>query len=199
MNKVATRRLFLASAISLFVGFSSCSRPKTPNPTENPKAEVKDLADVIGARTVDACSLLTSEEIESVLGEPVKETKPETKTGKASVSQCYFTLPTFSNSISLQVIRKGTETGSREVKQAWKEMFPDVQPPAAGGEARRREPAQKIEGLGDEAFWSGNQTIGALYVLRGDFYLRISVGGGDDMTTKINKSSELARKVLNRL
>jgi hypothetical protein len=40
---------------------------------------------------------------------------------------------------------------------------------------------------------------GALYVLKGSTYLRVSVGGAGDQQSKINKSKALARLVLKRL
>jgi len=60
-------------------------------------------------------------------------------------------------------------------------------------------PPQKISGVGEEAYWVGNRIGGALYVLKGDAYLRISIGGPLDQTGKIRKSRILARKALARL
>ncbi len=45
-------------------------------------------------------------------------------------------------------------------------------------EEEKASPPQKIEGIGQEAFWAGNRFGGALYVLEKNFILRISVGGG---------------------
>ncbi len=78
-------------------------------------------------------------------------------------------------------------------------MFHKEQPPPAGEGARRKEPPEPIEGLGDEAFWAGNEKIGALYALKGNSYIRLSLGGGDDKLTRIKKSKELAQIVLKRL
>lgn len=60
-------------------------------------------------------------------------------------------------------------------------------------------PPQKIAGVGDEAFWTGSRVGGALYVLKGSTYLRVSVGGAGDQQSKINKSKALARLALKRL
>jgi hypothetical protein len=62
-----------------------------------------------------------------------------------------------------------------------------------------RKPPQKIEGVGEEAFWIGNRIGGALYVLKNNAILRISVGGADNQETKINKSKALSLKALPRL
>jgi hypothetical protein len=149
---------------------------------------------------MDACSLLTSDEIQAVQGEPVHESKPGANShGNLSVAQCYFTLPTFSNSISLQVVQRGTGAQSGDPKEAWNQMFHKEQPPPVGEGAKRKEPPERIEGLGDEAFWAGNEKIGALYALKGSSYIRLSVGGGNNKPTKVQKSKDLAQIVLNRL
>jgi len=40
---------------------------------------------------------------------------------------------------------------------------------------------------------------GALYVLKGNSYFRISIGGAGDQAEKIDKSKKLAESVLKRL
>src|SRR6476620_6371675 len=48
---------------------------------------------------VDACTLLTSNEIQSIQGEPVKDSKLSGRSdGGFLISQCFFGLPTFVNS-----------------------------------------------------------------------------------------------------
>jgi hypothetical protein len=56
-----------------------------------------------------------------------------------------------------------------------------------------------VEGIGDEAFWTGNRVGGALFVLKGNAYLRISVGGAGDQAAKIEKSKTLAASALKQL
>jgi hypothetical protein len=151
---------------------------------------------------IDACALLTSKEIESVQGEPTKETKPSGKSGGGfSVSQCYFTLPTSSNSISLTVMQKADGSDARDPKQYWEEMFHRASDNEKGRESEREKAAapEKISGIGDEAFWTGNRVGGDLYVLKGNSYIRISVGGPGDQAAKIKKSKDLAQMVLKRL
>jgi hypothetical protein len=72
-----------------------------------------------------------------------------------------------------------------------------------GGHAKEREEGeeeeskpQRVAGLGDEAFWSGNQITAALSVLQKSTVVRISVGGPEDQAAKIKKATALARKVL---
>ena len=60
-------------------------------------------------------------------------------------------------------------------------------------------PPHPVNGVGDAAFWISNPVSGALYALKGNSYLRVSLGGSDSESVKIEKASELARKALARL
>ena len=175
-----------------------------------------------GKAKIDACALLTSPEIRAVQGEPLKETKASGSTEKGFViSQCFFTLPTFNNSISLVVTQKGEGAGARDPKEFWEATFDkesesekekehdkksakEREKEKARDKGREEEeeeapPAQRITGVGDEAFWTGSRVGGALYVLKGSAYLRVSIGGAGDQQSKINKSKALARLALKRL
>ncbi|HEX4641246.1 MAG TPA: hypothetical protein VH252_07655 [Chthoniobacterales bacterium] len=147
-----------------------------------------------------ACTLLTKEETQAVQGEAFKSTKPSHQAGAGLViSQCYFELPTTVNSIVLTVTRKAE--GGKDPSESWREIF------HAEESERKREKEEgegekkplKVDGLGDEAFWTGTRVGGALYVLKGNSYLRISVGGAGDQEQKIAKSKALAENVLKRL
>src|SRR5262249_23577202 len=73
---------------------------------------------------------------------------------------------------------------------------------ASEREAEREEELQKartINGNGDEAYWVGNPVAGALYVLRGNAFLRVSVGGVREESARIEKSKALAQAALKRL
>lgn len=151
---------------------------------------------------IDACNLLTSKEIESVQGEPLKETKSSGQSGAGlATSQCYFALATAANSISLTVMQKGDGSDARDPKQFWKETFHSDKDKEKGraGEGEKANAQEKIEGIGDEAFWLGNRVGGALYVLKGSNVVRISVGGAGDQAAKIDKSKKLAQVVLKKI
>jgi hypothetical protein len=149
------------------------------------------------ASETDSCTLLTKEEIQAVQGEPFKDTKPSQKVaGGMSVSQCYFELPTAANSVVLTVTRKAE--GGRDPAQSWQDMFHRERRSEREEEGEGKEP-QKIDGLGEEAFWTGTRVGGALFVLKGNCYIRISVGGAGDQAQKIEKSKKLAENVLKRL
>ncbi len=150
------------------------------------------------ASPTDACSLLTSEEIQAIQGEPLQDAKlSRPGDGALAISQCFFGLPSFAKSISLQVVGKGS--GSRGAREDWREIFSPgngVEGETEAGEAKKA--PQRIPDLGEEAYWStGPFTV--LHVLEGERYLRISVGGADDEKTKLEKSKSIARLVLPRL
>jgi hypothetical protein len=63
---------------------------------------------------------------------------------------------------------------------------------------KKNEP-RRLAGLGDEAFWVGDAVTGALYVLRGEVFLRVSVGGPLAQAEKIKRAEALARYALKRL
>ena len=151
------------------------------------------------ASKVDACAMLTSQEIESIQGEALKDTKlSESSADGLNVSQCFFTLPTFTNSISLVVTQRAEGAGARDPREVWKETFHRDEEKDREEEGESR-PPQKISGIGDEAFWLNSPAAGILYVLKGSSFVRISIGGREDQQTKIKKSKALAQKVIDRL
>lgn len=176
----------------------------------------------------DACSLLTSAEIEAVQGEAVKETKPSDRSnGSFAISQCFYSLPTYNKSVSLQVTRSSDKAKPDEAREFWKHTFhkegEEAREKREKGEAAEKErrekkeeaekerggrgeeeeeegaPPKPVAGIGDEAFWAGGRVAGALYMLKGNAFIRISIGGSGDESAKIEKLKALARKALARL
>lgn len=168
----------------------------SPSPSTTASTEVKPK--------LDACAMLTTADIEPIQGEAVKETKLSgTSTGGFNVSQCFFTLPTFTNSISLAVTQRGDGPGARDPREFWRDTFHKEKErereKEREGEEEESTPPRKITGIGDEAFWTASRAAGALYVLKGHSYVRVSVGGAGDQESKLKKSKALARKVIARL
>jgi hypothetical protein len=161
---------------------------------------------------IDACGLITSQEIEAVQGSPIKETKSSARSDAGfRVSQCFYTATEFSKSVSLAVMQRdpGRPT-TRSPKDFWKERFgrfsgEEKERDKVKEETERKEekeesvPPKKIDGIGDEAFWASNRFGGVLYILKGDAFISISLGGPDNEDTKIQKSKTLAQKALQRL
>ncbi len=158
-----------------------------------------------GAVVRDACNLLSKEEVESVQAAPVNDVKTsEHSDGVFLVSQCFYTAAEFSKSVTLALVRSDPKQGSaRSPKDFWKEKFDPYQneePKAKSGDEKEQGSAlKKITGLGDEAYWVGNRFGGTLYVLKGDAFISIGLGGTDEEGTKLKKSKVLAQKALQRL
>ena len=205
--------------ICLVVLISGCNRQSTnePAPASSPSTPVTNSSSAVKP-TVDACTVLTSDEIKAVQGEAVKETVPSNRTGDFIVSQCYYALPTASNSVSVTLTERNPENnGGQSVKDFWENTFgkdekksgrepkkereEEKKKPEAKREGEEEEGAQMepVGGVGDEAFWSASPVGGALYVLMRDRYLRISVGGAGNAETKLKKSKTLALKAVSRL
>jgi hypothetical protein len=109
-----------------------------------------------------------------------------------------FEMPTVENTIIITVSQKSHMPDARNPREIWDESFRadtgEHQPPG-----RKKLPAPtRIEGLGDAAYWTGRPKRGALYVLKGNSYFRINLGGRDEVDTKIDRCKALAEKVLAR-
>lgn len=159
----------------------------------------------------DACALLSKSVIEKVQGEPLKTEKPSsTRSGGVVTSQCFYSLSSSANSISLTVTLPdpGNSSGS-DIKELWTEWFHeggaaekerDGAAPAHRREKEEEEasPPTAVPGLGDEAYWS-RRFVGTLYVLKGNAIVRISIGGKQDDATRLQKAQTLARDALSKL
>jgi hypothetical protein len=165
-------------------------------------------------KKTDVCPLLTRAEIQVVQGEPVEETKPSAQpSGGFVMLQCFYSTTTFAKSVSLALAAPDpAKPSALTPREFWRKQFHSPEPvkeekPVAGkapkkAEIEREEEPQKprpIDGLGEEAYWVGNPISGALYVLKGNSFLRISVGGVREESERIEKSKALAHAALKRL
>jgi hypothetical protein len=181
----------------LALGASGCSKhAPVQAPISGPNAPAN----------VDACALLSKEEVEAVVGSPIKETKSsERADGEFRVAQCFYTATEFNKSVNLALVEKNpTKTGSRSPKQFWQETFApsgkkNEKEETEQEEKKERTPPKKIDGLGDDAYWASNRFGGMLYVLKGDAFISVSIGGADSEEVKIDKCKTLAQKAIGRL
>jgi len=162
---------------------------------------------------IDACNLLSSEDLRSIQGEAYREAQRSDREDDGLViSQCYYQMPTMANSVVLSVTTPKRGGGSRIPGVFWEETFhkdgekerdrdrKKEKAPERGETEEEGPPPERIKGLGQEAFWSASRVGGALYVKRNDHILfRISVGGADNASTKLNKSKRLAQLILKKL
>ena len=153
-----------------------------------------------GQAKFDVCRLIEKEEIEAVQGSPIKETKSSARSeGDLRISQCFYTEAEFSRSVNLTVIQRDPDQqAKRSPRDFWKETFGRKEGRATEEKEASATP-KRINGIGEEAYWSPNRFGGVLYVLKGDAFISISVGGPDNEETKINKSKTLAQKAVKRL
>ena len=193
-------------------------RAATPRSSE-PLATVSPAKQEPGEAKLDVCGLIKNEEIESVQGSPIKETKSSGRSdGGFRVSQCFYTAAVFSKSVSLSVTQSDPDSPSkRSPRDFWRDTFGRYsgEEEEREGDKEKREslreqergkreegksiPPRKIDGVGEEAYWTANRVGGALYLLKKDAFIRISLGGPDNEETKISKSKSLAEKALPRL
>lgn len=159
----------------------------------------------------DACALLADADVRAVLGVPVTERHHGSHEASGLLlSQCYLGTGT-PRSVSIAVAGN-TKSGARTItpRAFWREQFHRGEgreserarehgAAAGNDDEREREheaEARPIAGVGEEAFWSGSRVAGALYVLRGNAFIRVSVGGIGDETERIEKSRQLALSAL---
>lgn len=175
------------------VAFAGCTKPVT-----NSSAPTADRQ----REEIDACALLSSEEIAAIQGAPLQSTTPSRRThAGADVAQCYFRLPTAADSLTLAVFRKSAGDQKQTPASLWQEMFHHKKPPRAGRDGKlKQEPAPpRVDGVGDEAFWSGGQFGGTLHVRKGEDTFQLSVGGPGDEAAKLESLKQLAAKIVERL
>ena len=163
---------------------------------------------------IDACTLLTPAQIEAIQGERVEETKPTVRpSGGLLAAQCLFRTPTLSKSVSLSLTSSGPlRPAALTARQLWQKQFHSSEvesdeESATGKNVKELEPEREresrkprpIRGLGEEAYWVASPVASALYVLKGEMFLRISVGSAAQESERMGKSKALARAALKRL
>jgi hypothetical protein len=215
---VKTTRLFVCFWPLIII--CSCNKPAQPSatnslstaapaPTSTQQSPAVSSPVQSAVPSFDCCSLLTVEEIEAVQGSSIRDKKNSERSANGlRMTQCFYTAAEYSQSVSLALTQiDPTDSTQRSVKAYWSETFgrESKSPPGPESEKQSKEEGKesgemkKIEGLGDDARWSSTRVGGALYVLKNDTILRISLGGKDNEQTRIEKSKALAQKALARL
>lgn len=195
----------LAVALAFLLTLSGCK--KSTEETGPPSKRDK----------INACELITNAEVQAIQGSPIKEVKPsEQSDGNFRIAQCFYTAETFNKSVSLAVTQGDPASAKpRNPREYWKETFGRYEGEAKeekgdeekkkslrereGEEEEKGRPPKKIDGIGDAAYWAANRMGGALYVLKKDVYIRVSVGGPEAEDTMIKRCKALAEKALSRL
>jgi hypothetical protein len=198
-KELLMNRYFLLP-IALSLAVAGCQKKKTESAATQAK--------------IDACSLITKDEVQKIQGATVTDVKPsETSDDSFRFSQCFYTTEVFNESVSLAVTQRNPASDkARDPKTFWKDTFGRYE-----GEMKEREgdeekkesltkeddergtPPKKIEGVGDDAWWTASRVGGAIYVLKDNLFIRVSVGGPEKEESKIEKAKALAAKALSRL
>ena len=147
------------------------------------------MAARLTAAQPDACQVLTKADLAAVQGEEF--TSAKLSQPRSGGTQCFYQLPTFTKSVSVDVRYSGA-------KKFWDETF-EHEHEEAGEPDEKVTPPVKVGGVGSEAMWVGSRVAGSLYVRKGDKLLRVSVGGPGDNKEKIARSKRLALAALRRM
>ena len=206
---------FLVSLGNACESKSGAGQNSAPVHPSGVKSEAKSEAgSASNAASLNACALIEKSEISSVQGVEVQQAQPTSqKNGDLDISQCYYTAISADGSknlsVYLQVIQLNPKSSRRNaLKEFWEERFVRESKEKRREEREEREreeeeeainPPVRVSGIGDEAFWLGSSRGGALYVMKKDKVVRVTVGGADDMKAQIEKSKTLAKKALARL
>lgn len=181
------------------------------------------------AAAIDACSLMTTKEVGALQGNAIIEAKGNQRgDGDFLMSQCFYTAQEFVNSVSLTVIQPNPANPSKQPKQYFTEKFREAgkKPEAerekerererekerkgkeekreAGGRGEEEEEeeganAERVGGVGEDAYWVKTGPTAALYVLKNNQFLILSIGGDDAEPLKLKKTKALAQQALKRL
>jgi hypothetical protein len=208
--------LMLAGAITGAAQSGSSKSGNSASANKDPEvnAATEKPASKAGKKTnAAACALLTSADVQTVQVDAVQETKPSVQPGGSlTMSQCLFRTVTASKSVSIAIAAES----SISPRTFWKKQFHSVKTEADDKDKKEKKPVagrkeekeeeedestrpRAIAGVGEEAYWVGGPMVGALYVLQGNTFLRISVGGVREESTRIEKSVALARIALKHL
>ena len=144
-----------------------------------------------------ACTLLDADDLRAVQDVTLREAKQADDRVKGMrYDQCVFAATDIVRSVSLTVI-----TGEGDgAKTFWAKTFhPQRTEAALKAATRKKDLPRAVDGVGDDAFWTGDSRAGALYVKRGDTVLRISIGGVADEVERLRRSRILAETALRRL
>jgi hypothetical protein len=135
---------------------------------------------------------------------PSKKIPSEQPAGSFRLLQCFYWVPEFSSSVSVALgIPLTTDNKRSGPRQYWQRQFnrEEREEREERGESGEKKdgPPKRLAGLGEEAFWVGDPLTGALYVLRGEVFLRLSVGGPPGQSQRIKRARTLAIYALKRL
>lgn len=183
---------------------SSTTQAQTgsPNAASVTSPESKPATNTVG---LDACALIKKSEIAAVQGAQVHSMVPNAESnGGLVVSQCYFMVNSADGSKNLSVHLQVTQadpkgSNPKAVKDYWEKSFRTATVKSGAAANKKGTEGESVAGIGEEAFWVGDNMMGVLYTLKKDKLIRLSVGGPHAPKTRLDKSKKLVAKALGRL
>lgn len=179
-----TKKIFAGLLISI-IGLAACGGPKVQ--TKN--GSDKESSANSGPRSkgqIDACALLTKEDVESFLAQPVgTPATTHTEAMGNTVTQCRYSGTSGNKRVAL-LLRQAASADEavkifKQARDASKEL--------SGADP------QVVDGLGESAYWTGGN-LKQLNVLKGDAWLIITASNGTD---PLEASKSVSRKILARM
>lgn len=170
-----------------------------PGHTSETASNLSSTSSQASAAEFDACGLIERSEIESVQHATLQGTVPSNNSSNGlAISRCYYTVFSADGSKNLSIHLEVMQNDPKALNQnavgvLWKDRFEGAL------QTKKAEKPKSVAGIGDGAYWVGNNKIGALYALKNNKLVRISVGGADDERQKIDKSKVLVERALRRL
>lgn len=222
--------LMLALSCGAGGGAQEAKAPAAPAMPAAPPAPA--VAQVPQSRT---CALLTGDELREVQGEaPTDAQGSEHAAESLSMSQCFYRLPTFGKSVSLEVVSAPAGAPPGALQEYWRRRFHPDAVEARELRRRREEEARlrreeelkreqeagqvreggrriknreeehwrprRVAGVGEEAYWSGNQKMWTLAVLRRGTVVRVTLAAEPEAEAEgLKRATALAGRVLKRL
>ena len=154
----------------------------------------------VAQRHRDPCRLLTDVEVRAVQGHaPTQKIPSEQPAGSFRFTQCLYRTQELSSSVSVALGLPLTDSKRSGPRDYWRTQFRREEREEQEEPDEKKNKPRRLAGLGDEASWVGDPVTGALYVLRGEVFLRVSVGGPRDQSQKIKDARTLAIYALKRL
>jgi hypothetical protein len=156
------------------------------------------MAAALHANETSVCKALSAADLEHTQNAKLLLVKPlQRDDGKLTTASCYFRMDPDSESVSLEIISR-SKGDSIDPREFWKSHFSEArEQDEQENEAREHHrPPEKIDNLGDEAYWVDTGRDGALYVLNGGKIIRLSLGGKTPQTEKKQRAVQLSTLLL---
>jgi hypothetical protein len=147
-------------------------------------------------KKIDACELLTLEDVEAVLAEKVEKRhgfpkNMEFESGKIVVSRCFYDAISSSRMVGLNITFKPNARYPKTLKE-----YIELSKFEKGISKKVLEKAISVRGIGDLAVWTKSEGVGGLNVYWKDYNILILTGTTEE---DLEAATFFARKVIKKL